>query len=561
MAAPAPEPAHPGAAHPHHRHHPHTPHRPSRPSRPSRPRRMPRTAVLTSLATAATLLAPGAAPANAAPEPGRDAVREQLAGWAHERVAPGVDLYRGTVRGRAGADHWTLTVRSGGAQLLPEDTARQLAGRLREAGFEPRTERVEWPAGSDRDGLLGLRVRVGVHGGQNQAEVRRKKLTAAGFDALTEWTGGDGTPDTGLARLTVAVVDPEHYDGELDASYGEAVAGREKVTDMARGERALLGLNAGFFVMEPEDGVPGAAAGIAAYDGELQSAATNGRIAAVLRGDGLRPELRHLSTRSTVHAGSGPAAASETVDGINRVPGLIRNCGGVGADRPTEAPRHDVTCTDPNEIVRFTGELGTGTPPGPGTEAVLDAEGRVTAVRPRGGPVPEDGSVLAGIGTGGDWLRSHAVPGSVLRVEDRITDARGRRVELGPRDDIVNGGPQLVRDGRVAVDYGTDGTAHPGNPTAAYTWGIKRNPRTFLGTDARGRILLVTSAGRQPGYSDGLGLNEGAELMRRLGAVNAMNLDGGGSTAMAVHGRLVTMPSDAAGERPVGDGLFLKNTG
>lgn len=41
--------------------------------------------------------------------------------------------------------------------------------------------------------------------------------------------------------------------------------------------------------------------------------------------------------------------------------------------------------------------------------------------------------------------------------------------------------------------------------------------------------------------------------MRGLGAVNALNLDGGGSTAMAVNGTVVNKPSDATGERAVGD--------
>ncbi|MGW5445611.1 phosphodiester glycosidase family protein [Streptomyces asiaticus] len=41
--------------------------------------------------------------------------------------------------------------------------------------------------------------------------------------------------------------------------------------------------------------------------------------------------------------------------------------------------------------------------------------------------------------------------------------------------------------------------------------------------------------------------------MRSLGAVQALNLDGGGSTAMAVNGRLANTTSDATGERAVGD--------
>jgi exopolysaccharide biosynthesis protein len=45
--------------------------------------------------------------------------------------------------------------------------------------------------------------------------------------------------------------------------------------------------------------------------------------------------------------------------------------------------------------------------------------------------------------------------------------------------------------------------------------------------------------------------------MRSLGARDALNLDGGGSTTMAVRGEVVSVPSDPAGERPVSNGLFV----
>jgi exopolysaccharide biosynthesis protein len=143
-------------------------------------------------------------------------------------------------------------------------------------------------------------------------------------------------------------------------------------------------------------------------------------------------------------------------------------------------------------------------------------------------------------------------------VRERVLDEGGRRVRLGAGDDIVNGGPQLVRDGRVSVDFGADGIDRPGEPSAAYAWGLKRNPRTALGVDRRGRILLVTAEGRQPGYSDGLSVTETARLMASLGAVRAMNLDGGGSTGMTLGGALITRPSDPAGERAIGDALLLE---
>ncbi|WP_368397185.1 phosphodiester glycosidase family protein [Streptomyces sclerotialus] len=539
-----------------------------RASLPPSPALSPALAAVLATALAATFAIPGSAahrqasaaapaaftqPVRAA-QPGGFALPETLTDWRHDRLAAGVDLYQGVLSGRPGADRWTATVRKDGAVLHGRETADGLARALRAAGFTPRAEEVSWPAGSARRGTVGVRVRVGTYGDQGRADTTRKALVAAGFDAVSEWTGADGTPGTGLARVKVAVVDPRAYHGRLDAGHGTAVAGREKVTDLAARSGALLAVNAGFFVMEEKDGVPGAAAGIAAYDGKLQSAATNGRVAAVLRGDGLHPEFRRLRTELKVTAGG----ATELVDGVNRVPGKVRNCGGVGGDSPTERPLHDVTCTDPDEIVRFTPELGAGTPAGPGVEAVLDGTDRVRELRPRGGPVPAGGTVLAGVGAGERWLREHAGPGSAVRLHERITDADGRTVRLGRHDDIVNGGPQLVRDGKVAVDLAGDGVEHPGDRSFAYAWGIKRNPRMVLGTDRAGRVILLAAEGRRPGHSDGLGLAEAGALIRSLGATQAMNLDGGGSVGMAVDGRLITTPSDATGERAVGDALLLR---
>jgi exopolysaccharide biosynthesis protein len=78
-------------------------------------------------------------------------------------------------------------------------------------------------------------------------------------------------------------------------------------------------------------------------------------------------------------------------------------------------------------------------------------------------------------------------------------------------------GPRLLRDGAVAAD--------PANQT--------RHPRTALGLSAQGdKVWLVVTDGRQAGYSEGATLGEMAELLKGLGAVNAINLDGGGSSAM-----------------------------
>jgi exopolysaccharide biosynthesis protein len=63
--------------------------------------------------------------------------------------------------------------------------------------------------------------------------------------------------------------------------------------------------------------------------------------------------------------------------------------------------------------------------------------------------------------------------------------------------------------------------------------------------------------GRRPGWSAGMTLTEAARLMRSLGARDAVNLDGGGSTTMSVLGEVVSRPSDRSGERPVSDALSV----
>ena len=122
---------------------------------------------------------------------------------------------------------------------------------------------------------------------------------------------------------------------------------------------------------------------------------------------------------------------------------------------------------------------------------------------------------------------------------------------------VTNGGPLLVRDGRVDITQRRDGFVHPGDPSFAYGWFVKRNPRTIAGVDAQGRTVLITVDGRST-EDLGLSVPEAADVARSLGLVDAINLDGGGSTTMVVDGSVISHPSDATGERPVGDALLIQ---
>jgi hypothetical protein len=63
------------------------------------------------------------------------------------------------------------------------------------------------------------------------------------------------------------------------------------------------------------------------------------------------------------------------------------------------------------------------------------------------------------------------------------------------------------------------------------------HPRSAVGVSRNGRyLILMTIDGRQPGYSEGATTAETAEWLRKLGAWDALNLDGGGSTALVIEG-------------------------
>ena len=68
---------------------------------------------------------------------------------------------------------------------------------------------------------------------------------------------------------------------------------------------------------------------------------------------------------------------------------------------------------------------------------------------------------------------------------------------------------------------------------------------------------MVTVDGRQPAHSVGMNLPELAQFLLEMGALEAMNLDGGGSTTMFLDGKLVNKPSDKEGERSVGDAILV----
>jgi exopolysaccharide biosynthesis protein len=187
---------------------------------------------------------------------------------------------------------------------------------------------------------------------------------------------------------------------------------------------------------------------------------------------------------------------------------------------------------------------------------VGDSRGQVQSIDPSGAstPIPSSGGVL---------VLGNRAPGP---VRERLLLAARSRAQFGvsirllpihPRD-AVGGFPVLVRDSMEVP--GLDSAGAP-------TFAPVRHPRTIVGVASRGRrLLLITIDGRQPGYSMGTTNRESARIALQLGATEAINLDGGGSTAMAIARHrgdstaieLVNRPSDPQGERAVGNALVVK---
>lgn len=114
-------------------------------------------------------------------------------------------------------------------------------------------------------------------------------------------------------------------------------------------------------------------------------------------------------------------------------------------------------------------------------------------------------------------------------------------------------GPALVKDGQVADDLDRVRIDNNfGNRSIQ-----NANPRTGIGMIAPNHYIFVVVDGRSANYSRGMTLNEFAELFQQLGATEAYNLDGGGSSTMYFMGRVVNNPLGRGKERGVSDIIYI----
>ena len=147
---------------------------------------------------------------------------------------------------------------------------------------------------------------------------------------------------------------------------------------------------------------------------------------------------------------------------------------------------------------------------------------------PWDGPAVSGGRVYGGTDHGYTALFGVTADGDVVVEHHReVNDRVDPRVVEG-----VSGHPTLIHRGRRTTDFGTDPTF------------LDRNPRTAIGLDASGDILILVTVDGRSSRARGMTGDETARLLERLGADDAVMLDGGGSTTMWIAGRgVVNRPS------------------
>lgn len=156
--------------------------------------------------------------------------------------------------------------------------------------------------------------------------------------------------------------------------------------------------------------------------------------------------------------------------------------------------------------------------------------------------VEEDGSVeIAWVTSSGDSVVSWAAPPPNSPGFPANPDAAGR-TEPWPVVDAIAAGPRLIRSG--AVDITADEEVFFGSSIPDV------HPRTAAGVTEDGDVLLLVVDGRQPA-SRGVDLNELASILLRLGAVEALNLDGGGSSTFYAGGAVLNRPAGGDNLREV----------
>ena len=328
---------------------------------------------------------------------------------------------------------------------------------------------------------------------------------------------------TGPWRMHMLRLDLKKVRLKFVRAMDEAV-GLETTSSLAARHGALAAINGGFF---RTTGVyRGESTGVFLWDGNLISETYNDRAAVGLidRAGEQNVLLGHMNITGEILSGRD----SHKIAGVNR---------------PVER----------DELVLFTPKFHSTTLTSPTcVEVIVQKTGRVKSISDMKGSsrIPKDGYVISASGSARDWIKQRLRVGRSLTISWHWRSIEPGQIELWRSStNILGGGPQIIRDGKISITNEQE--------KFAPAFVTDRHPRTAIAKLNSGQVLLVTVDGRQPGVSVGMSLTELSNLLLEFGAVEAINLDGGGSTTMVIGGKVVNKPSDQTGERPISDAILI----
>ena len=119
-------------------------------------------------------------------------------------------------------------------------------------------------------------------------------------------------------------------------------------------------------------------------------------------------------------------------------------------------------------------------------------------------------------------------------------------------DAAVGGGPVLLQKGEIQITNNEE-IKFAGKAID------DKHPRTAMGYTADGKLILMVTEGRFPGKAEGATLTQEAKMLKDIGCIEALNLDGGGSSCLLINGKQTITPSDKEIQRPVPAVFLIKN--
>jgi hypothetical protein len=198
-------------------------------------------------------------------------------------------------------------------------------------------------------------------------------------------------------------------------------------------------------------------------------------------------------------------------------------------------------------IARYTPDWGANYTPLNANEILIIVQNNQVTNQIAGGTenrtaiaIPRDGYLLT--------LRSTPETANSLTVGTKLQiESSAVPADFNQFPHILGAGPLLMLGGQIILD------AKAENFSDAF---VKQSAiRSAIGTTAAGELLVVTVHNRIGGA--GPNLTETAQLMQQLGAVDALNLDGGSSTSLYLGGQLLNRSPDTAAKVHNGLGIFL----